>query len=331
MFYKNNRFALVSLSAMTLFLILFCNVAYADSAQNPCSASIDDFTSRSTVKPEKYYVEITLTHVGDIDLQSGEYPMTFWVDIRPAFPNADFTKNPPPTMEFVNGRNVQQLDFNCSPNLYEYKVQGTFFGQMNLRSFPFEVLNLKINLESISPGNMTYVQLLPWKDSAIDENLIVPGYQVSGFNSVSSVHMYNDDENYSSLITTVNLSTYTVQSLLKSILPMVLLPGLAILSFWIEPSSRGDRLGLSVGTLLSAVIFNFFMAGQIPPVSYLTIFDKVVLVVYAVFLYTILCTIYQGILMKNQVEHDKIVIINHKMRYGIIAIVAGLGTLVCFI
>lgn len=331
MFYQNNRFALVSLAAMSLFLVLFCNVAYADSAQNPCNAPIDNFNSRPTVKPEKYYVEITLTHVGDIDLQSGEYPMTFWVDIRPGFANSDFTKNPPPAMEFVNGRDVQQLDFSCSPSLYEYKVQGTFFGQLNLQNFPFEMLNLKINLESITPGNMTYVQFLPWQDSGIDTNLTVPGYQVSGFSSVSAVHMYNDNENYSSLITTVKLTTYTVQSLLKSILPMVLLPGLAILSFWIEPSSRGDRLGLSVGTLLSAVIFNFFMSGQIPPVSYLTIFDKVVLVVYAVFLYTILCTIYQGILMKKQVEYDKIVILNGKMRYGLIGVVAGLGLLVYFI
>jgi len=302
-------------------IISFTPLAFAD--HTPCSEE-PDWDNRPFTKPEVYLLDIELLDIGEIDLKSGSYEMSFWISIEPENAEIDYTKYPPPTLEFVNGRIPEEgiSGEYCSSDYYEYKVHGTFYNIMNFENYPFEILELNIEIESISPGYSTVVKL---KDfglaEVIDESINVPGWRITPFVSVEDHTYPGEDFSFSRYAQFYELSGFVGQQFLKVIFPMMLLPGLALLSFWMGPKSRSDKIGLAVGTLLAAVAFNaIFLSEQLPPLGYLTLADKVALVGYALFLYAIAGAIIQTRLSDSKGE-TAAMILNKKMRYAIPVII----------
>ena len=94
-------------------------------------------------------VGVLLTRIGEIDREVGSYEVDFWlfVEVQEEDDPIDFTVNPP-EFNFINGRHIEFDAESAEEKYWEVKVRGEFFNEMDFRNFPFETLNLKIEIES---------------------------------------------------------------------------------------------------------------------------------------------------------------------------------------
>ena len=70
-----------------------------------------------------------------------------FVEVQEEDDPIDFTVNPP-EFNFINGRHIEFDAESAEEKYWEVKVRGEFFNEMDFRNFPFETLNLKIEIES---------------------------------------------------------------------------------------------------------------------------------------------------------------------------------------
>lgn len=70
-------------------------------------------------------------------------------------------------------------------------------------------------------------------------------------------------------------------------MPIAVITTIALLAFFVSPKNFAQRIGLGVTTLLSATAFHLSLLNGIPPIGYLTFADKMMIFVYALFLYNL--------------------------------------------
>ena len=99
--------------------------------------------------------------------------------------------------DFVNGRKVDLLSETIEPHFYEVRVIGSFYNEMDFRLFPFEELNLSIEIEPQSPLEVDQLQLRIDPETGIDEVAKVPGWLVGEYTITSDDHDYGGGEVYS--------------------------------------------------------------------------------------------------------------------------------------
>jgi hypothetical protein len=195
---------------------------------------------------------------------------------------------------------------------------------MDFRDFPFEELQLKVLVEPKNPSNLNSVVFVLDPESSIDPLAFVPGFQVETFDMFLKENMYSEDDVYSQFEIDFIVQRNFTGSVIKSIFPITLITGLSLLIFWI-PENFTPRIYLTAPLLLSLVYLHRAVVGEIPTIGYLTLFDKIIIVYYVLFLNSILSLALQ---MRYHVTHKddmKIIKINKIMRYFIpVIIIIGL-------
>ncbi|MEM3008214.1 MAG: hypothetical protein QXW37_07955 [Candidatus Nitrosotenuis sp.] len=258
--------------------------------------------------PAKYEIGVYLLNVGKVDLQTGSYDLDFYMWIRSD--DADFTKSKP-AFEFMNGR-VATETITVEPHYYEIRVKGTFLKNMNFQKYPFEQLSLTIEVEGLDDIN--YVVFVPDVDtSGIDELVNIPGWRLVSNDSQIVEHHYPDGKSYSRYVFSMTIERHFLSSFLKTIFPVIIITTIAMLAFWMSPTNFAPRIGLGASTLLAAVAAHLNAANQLPPIGYLTLFDKIMIIAYALFLNNLLSMVIQ----MRFIDHDKkdeAVKINARMR-----------------
>lgn len=86
-----------------------------------------------------------------------------------------------------------------------------------------------------------------------------------------------------------------------------------MLAFWMSPTNFTSRIGLGASTLLAAVAAHLNAANQLPPIGYLTLMDKIMIVAYALFLNNLLSMVMQMRLIDHKREQEAVKI-NSLMR-----------------
>jgi hypothetical protein len=77
-----------------------------------------------------------------------------------------------------------------------------------------------------------------------------------------------------------------------------------MLAFWMSPTNFAPRIGLAASTLLAAVAAHLNAANQLPPIGYLTLMDKVMIVAYALFLNNLVSMVLQMRLVDHKKEAE---------------------------
>lgn len=71
---------------------------------------------------------------------------------------------------------------------------------------------------------------------------------------------------------------------MKKLFPIVVLMGFSFASFALSPKNLAERLGMISAALLSAVFFHSgFLLSELPPLGYMTLADKIMVVAYGLF------------------------------------------------
>ncbi|MFB5605974.1 MAG: hypothetical protein ACE5R7_06765 [Nitrosarchaeum sp.] len=275
-----------------------------------CVLVIPNAIAQQSSSDEKKIYEIGtyLLNVGKIDLQNGSYDLDFYIWVRSD--NANFIEAKP-KFEFMNGKATIET-VTVEENYYEARVKGVFQKNMDFRNYPFEKILLTVEIEGVD--DLDSFEFVPdLEESGVDALVNIPGWNLKSTNSDISVHKYSDGKEFSRYVFSLEIERFPLSSFLKTIFPIIIITTIAMLAFWMSPTNFTARIGLGASTLLAAVAAHLNAANQLPPIGYLTLMDKIMIIAYALFLNNLLSMVIQMRFIDNKREEDAVKI-NIKMR-----------------
>ena len=97
---------------------------------------------------------------------------------------------------------------------------------------------------------------------------------------------------------------------------------ISLLTFFIHPKNFGQRIGLAVSTLMAASAIHLSLLSALPPTGYLTLADRMMLIVYIIFLFNLAVSVYiMRLVDKNRIEEaDEVQRFSRQVRSACIAV-----------
>jgi len=210
---------------------------------------------------------------------------------------------------------------------YEVRVRGTFFNILDWSSYPFEKIELNVEIEPNSPYFIENTVLVVDEELiGIDDKVNVVGWELLEPVFEINTHEYENYGSFSRFIATVPIERSATGAVLKTIFPVLVITGISMLIFLI-PENYSSRIYLTAPLLLAVVFLHQASLGQLPTLSYMTIFDKFMVIVYALFANSILALAIQ---MKLHIEYkdDAKVKKANKIMLYMVPIIIGILALV---
>lgn len=191
-----------------------------------------------------------------------------FVEVHEEDDPTNFTVNPP-EFNFINGIHLEFDAESAEEKYCEVKVRGEFFNERDFRNFPFETLNLKIEIESEgTERTLGKIRFVLDPNGDIDKSETVFGWETGEFR-LSVIDYFYDENDPDS---TFNWSRYTAEffversttgSLVKNILPISIITGLSLLIFFTSQNFT-PRIYLTAPLLLSLVFLYQGALDEIP-------------------------------------------------------------------
>ncbi|MCX8176298.1 MAG: hypothetical protein N3E48_03595 [Candidatus Bathyarchaeota archaeon] len=252
---------------------------------NVSSVNAESFPS----EPENVEVGVWLVNVEKVDLSAGSYRLDFYLWFK--FNSSKISLNKVKEFEFVNGFPTKyEVKTDEKQGYLEYRVRGDFIKTFDFSQYPFETHILAVELEhkNLNASKLTFT-VDP--TSNIDKAVNVAGWEIGKFEATTTEHSYGE-EAYSRFVFNIQLKRPMLSSFVKSVLPVVVITTISLLTFFISPQNFSQRIGLGVTTLMSATAFHLALLSGIPPVGYLTLADRMMISIYAIFLYNLSASVY---------------------------------------
>ena len=294
MLFLNSRLQLKHLILLFFGLIfLSANPVFAE--ENPVQTPIETPTEWST--------EVILVSLGEVNKKSQTFWASFAVIITHDDPEVDFTKTPP-GLSFMNSKNTSLSDEHITPNTYEVTVRGTFFSKMDFRAFPFNNLFLQIFIEPKTPNTAekVYFSTKQQQFDAVDSNFHFSGWNLKNILSNTPIHDYGEGFRFSRLVLTYEIEKEALGTIIKTLFPVTLIMLVCLLSFFVK-GNYSSKIYLTVVLLYPLVYLHLAIVRDLPETSYLTYFDKIMVIYYLLFLNSIIKIIRQMRSHFNTNEH----------------------------
>jgi len=236
-------------------------------------------------EPSRVKVGVWINSIEKVDTPAQTFSVDFymWFKYRDIKPDIEFLRGTP-RMDLVTEEE------RPTENYIEYRVRGAYVQPFDFRDFPLDEHFLSISLEDKNHDITELVFEPDLEESGIDPSLSVAGWDVKDFRIYVSEHAY-PDETYSQLTFGLTVYRSKISAVLKNFLPIIIITLISLLTFAISIKNFGQRVGICVSTLMSAVAYHIAALSGLPALGYLTLFDRIMLVVYTVFLYNLLVSV----------------------------------------
>ena len=225
-------------------------------------------------------VGVYVLDVGEIDLRAGSYTMDFYLSMRCATDTCNFG-----SFEFMNGRaSYINLEENTTTERV-WRIEANLYENLDLHQYPFDSHSLLIQIEdqSITSQNLTYQPDLA--HSGLDPSIVVVGWMVTGWSQSVVNHYYQAyNETYSRYIFSLSLYREPT-SAIAIFIPVLLLTFIALMAtlmYGDVSSVFENRILLSASLLIAAVLFQFTLDSNLPPLGYLTFADWFMITTYVI-------------------------------------------------
>ena len=246
------------------------------------------FAQESDEEPIEYSVATSLVSIGEIDKKIGTYELDFWYSIYAD--NQDLLVNPPPEVDFVNGKDEKISSQYLASNIYEQRVRGTFVNTMDFRDFPFEKIQLKVDIEPVTPWNTDKVLLKVDPASGIDSTANVPGWFVTDPKFSIDTKTYGvSQEEYSRYTAEFTIERSPLGSFLKIVFPVLIVLTISFIAYLI-PENFDVSSVFALLPLVAVVFLHINALDQLPALGYLTVYDKMMIIVYALITNNVIST-----------------------------------------
>ena len=242
---------------------------------------------------------VRLMNVQKVDLASNTYTLDFylWFSWEPT----QFTMKQVQDFEFLNGAPAMTPVYvDEASGFLEYRVKGDFVKTFDFSKYPFETQDLQVKIEHKNM-NSTALAYVADSDSSLDSGVNVVGWDLTGF-SVNSVEHAFSGNVMSNFVFDLQVTRPFFSSLVKNVLPITVITIIGLLTFLIHPKNFGQRIGLAVSTLMAASAAHLSLLSALPPTGYLTLADRMMLIVYIIFLFNLATSVY----IMRLVDQDKV-------------------------
>ena len=225
-------------------------------------------------------VGVYLLSLGNLDTTTGQYTVDFFLNFICETKSCDPTK-----FDIMNATSKvepdDQTDLN-EPGEFYYRVRTSLQTDLDLRKFPFDSHELIIEIEDVNQTDDEYVYIVDESKSGIDPNVYVAGWDLEPFiEGKTTSHEYSIyNESYSRARFAVHISHPWFSSFMKGLFAAIVIVGVGMLSFLMNPAEAQDRIALTSGTLASAIFYHMTLTSSIPPVGYLTYADRFMILQY---------------------------------------------------
>ncbi len=232
---------------------------------------------------------VRLLNVEKVDLSANSYRLDFylWFSWDPA----DITLAQIKEFEFLNGSPSKEIVYVTEEEGFiQYRVKGDFVKTFDFTRYPFEAHNLQVTVEHKNM-NSTELVYVPDPDSCLDSGVNIVGWDLVNFGTSVVEHVFSDNS-FSNFVVDLNVGRPFFSSLVKNVLPITVITIISLLTFVIHPKNFGQRIGLAVSTLMAASAIHLSLLNALPPTGYLTLADRMMLIVYIIFLFNLATSVY---------------------------------------
>lgn len=247
--------------------------------------------------PDEFYVEITLYDADDIDLHTGSYNLKFLVEI--CSNDVDFEKEGIPVLDFVNS-NLKKSDYlkgeqEIIENYYSVEVDGEFYDDMDFHNYPYGGIDLVIEIEMDDMSTNQAVFLIDPEtiDEPSEDGKYIPGWVLINWSAEVVEEEKEDGEITSKFQMRYDLVKLFLSNFLLSFFPIFVIVGIVMFNFYMDPHD-GNGHKAALGSVLTLVFLQVgFLKGEIPPLDYLTLQDKLLTISYLIISYPIIGNLLQ--------------------------------------
>lgn len=244
--------------------------------------------AQNQATPIHYDVEIVLIDIGDINTQHGSYDLKFLLILTSN--DVDFTKMEKlPTIDFVNGDLDKDITVEAlEPHRYAFEVDGKFFNDMSFHNYPFSPIDLIVKLES-EENTIDQVQ---FTSTSLDELSTkygdhVPGWILVGVDDTIQEILDSTDKSHSQYVAAFHLERPFLSNFFTKLFPILIMVSIVIFAF-IQNPRQHKMAEIGIGMFLSLVFLHAaFLGADLPPLDYLTMQDKILIVSYITILYAL--------------------------------------------
>lgn len=263
--------ALIFALTSVFVLILISNTAYAQ-----------------TSTPIQYDVDITLIDIGEINTKEGSYDLKFLLTL--SSDDVEFTTMEKiPVIDFVNGDLDEDIVVeSIEPHRYSFEVDGKFFNDMSFRNYPFSPIDLLIKIEpeyqTIDQAEFTSTRLDKLSTKYGDH---IPGWILVGVNDSIISLVDANGKTHSHYVASFHLERPFLSNFFTKLFPIFIMVSIVIFAFVQNPRQH-KMAEIGIGMFLSLVFLHAaFLGADLPPLDYLTMQDKILIVSYVTILYAL--------------------------------------------
>lgn len=263
------RFATI-LAVLFLFIVALIHPGYAFSIdQVPNSDQAND--------PNKVLVGIYVLNIGKLDMSAGSYTIDFYLDL---VSDRSYSID---NIEFMNGyvnSITKDLDY---PHEKTYRIQASLFTNIDLRSYPFDDHKLPIEIEDRINTTRSLIYVFDAKNSSIDPDATLIGWQLKGYSGGSIPHIYSiENTTFSRFFFDVDIRRAAATSGVKLFLPVFLIILVSLLSLLFKGDRISTRITVNSTMLLATILLHLRMEDGLPNISYLTFADQFMVLTYVI-------------------------------------------------
>lgn len=285
-----------------------------------------------------------------VDLKRHQFFADFYVWFRAKLPKVG-EKWSPASIEFMNGikvelTKVEEKDLPDGNHYWEYRAKGTFRAHFDLSHYPLDAQRLPIVIEDstwfskklvLVPDGTQSTEFKKW----IDPLVKVPDWLVSTALIRRSIHDYGtnfgdttpgqsaDLARYSRLTFETTLERASLPHLVKFLIPLLVISGMAFVTFFISATEFSTASRLCGTALLSSIALHITSSRNLPEVGYLLISDKIFIMFYLAIFITLVEKVAVNHLITSARE-SRALRIERVFRYGFPAFL-GSGSLFIFL
>lgn len=258
------------------------------------SASERERPAPSPAEPTPVYVKVFLVDVDDISSVEQSFRASVYLEFRwhdPALAHdgsraVTIPRSHPavPGFKIVNSQRVMDSfggDVEVSPDgqlRLRRRLWGRFSQILDLEDFPFDRHAFGIHISAVTPPGTLRFVADPSRPSGISQKLSVADWEISGFAARAQEYEPIPGETpLPGFLISFDGERRVSHYVVKVIVPLVLIVGMAGLVFWIDPKQATSQISVSVTTMLTLIAYRFAVGSELPNLHYLTRMDEFLL------------------------------------------------------
>jgi len=251
------------LFAVFVFLIILRLFFFGSSKVNALSSASEQ---KQVQIAQRYFqdnnrttilVGVYLLRILNFDNSKGTYQVEFYLNITCKTTPCD------PSVSIANATSkpeIVDITYEDEARLgkHYYFVRANMQSNIDMSPFPFDVQKLRIEIEDTNRDDSILVLVPDESSSGVDPQVKIPNWSaVPIINTIEETHyIYVWDLRYSRVVFEVQVYNPIWDSLLRTILPVLVLTLGGILSFFTKTDRIADRLGIITSSLVASVMFS---------------------------------------------------------------------------